>query len=320
MKFIPGILITVALTLLISNYFLNKGSTVIPVDNQLITGSVQGSDLKYFNEGIIVVSENQNDKEKFVLEMDLSRKEINKGNFLHYYTAHIFQNGKKKTIQTNFYSNSPEIKANAFLPSYTHTTADDLSTRENYVFSLTIDDKKIKVSTSGLEGDFITKNDIAYTRYLSIGKGDVEMNGEKIKTNVVLENIYSADSGKYLFFSDIEELSSRTYRFLVWDTDNNFYLLDDSTVSRDSPFYRPHTWVLYKNAAGNYMQKFFEAKVSFQESEKTWKVTLPNLSTELTLTTPDSIAENWTSGSVTGTAKTKDGTKAIFGSYSYKKS
>ena len=303
-----------------SFYFQNKESKnnldEIKVEDQ-ISENTKTTELQYFSDKLILQEVNN----KFLLEVNLYRQEGQKEKFSHYYTASIYKNGNKKTIVANFNSNTDKIKSNEFISNYENKMFDDLSTRETYDFSLNIYGEKIDATLSELEGDFITKNDPAYTRYLSIGKGTVKINGEAFSVNAALEKVYSNDKSQYLFFPGINDLTSRTYRFLVWDTEGNFYLLDDSTVSKDDPHYRPHTWVLYKNASPKYLQKFFEADIDFKEEgeKKEWTIKIPGLETTLILSTTESTDANWTNGTVKGSAKTKEGNKELFGHFSYKK-
>ncbi len=315
-----SVLLTASATFLISSHYLKKTPEFVPVPNQT-DPSAKGEKLQYFSDEIILASKNQNDKNRFVLNLELNRKEVEKGKFIHYYTARFFQNGKEKTVRTNFYSNTEKITKNAFLPKYENAVFDDLSTRESFAFALSIDGKTFDITTTGLEGDFITKNDITYTRYLSEGKGTVKIGGEKFEANAALEKVYSSDHSKYLFFPGVNDLTSRTYRFLVWNSEGNFYLLDNSIVSKDHPAYRPHTWILYKNAAPKYLQKFFEAQIKFAEKgkEKNWEITIPGLETKLLLKTTDPTDVNWSNGTVGGVANTKAGEKTLYGAFSYKK-
>lgn len=312
------ILLTAAFIFAASNfYFQNKKvNEEIKVEDQFVE-MPEGEELKYFRDKLILAEAHG----KFILEVDLNRQEMKKGEIKHYYSARLFENGSSQSTKTNFNSNSGEIKSNQFISNFENEIFDDLSTRETYSFSLKIDSKNIDVELEGLEGDFITRNTITYTRYLSAGTGNVKINGENFKVNAALEKVYSNDKSQYLFFPGINDLSSRTYRFLVWDTEGNFYLLDDSIVSKDNPHYRPHTWLLYKNASPKYMQKFFEADIDFQEKdeEKKWTIYLAGLKTTLILSTSESTEANWSNGTIKGTAQREDGNKELFGHFSYKR-
>jgi hypothetical protein len=100
--------------------------------------------------------------------------------------------------------------------------------------------------------------------------------------------------------------------------------LDNSTVSEDNPYYRPHTWILYKNFAPEYTQKVFAADIEFTETdtEKNWDVSVPKLNMDWHLSTTDTSESVWYDGVISGTiSKTSDtGTteEKVFGLFSLK--
>jgi len=319
----PIILATASLTYLISDYFFTWPSTngFVKVDDRFTGEAPPGETLKFFQDTLIIASEDISDVDRFVLEVELNRKEVSVGKFVHFYTANLFQHGERKQSKTNFYADSETLEPNAFLLSFENAIFDDLSTRETYAFSLAIDEEQVRVVLDDLNGDFITKNNLAYTRYLSAGTGTLFLGDKSIRVNAALEKIYSNDHGQYLYFPGVNELESTTHRFLVWDEENNFYLLDMSTVREDNPYYRAHTWVLYKNATQEYSQKFFSAKLDFQDrgATKAWDIYIPGLNTTLKLSTTDPTDAIWSTGTAIGTAESETGVKNLYGSFNYKR-
>ncbi len=322
---IISVLITGSLTFLISQQLLkpSESTTFIPEENDNTTEVNQNEELKYFRDRLTLTNQDATEN-PWIVEIDLSRKEQSKNRFVHYYNATLFQDGKQQTIKTNFYSKNPEIKAGQFLQKFENKIFDDLSTRETYTLSMEIEGKKIDIELENIDGDFITKNDITYTRYLSAGNANITIDGQSFKANAALEKAYSSDHSKYVFFPGLEKLKSRTYRFLIWDEDHNFYLLDNSTVSEENPYYRPHTWILYKNFAPEYTQKVFAADIEFTETdaEKNWDVSVPELNMDWHLSTTDTSESVWYDGVISGTiSKTSDtGTteEKVFGLFSLK--
>lgn len=313
---------TAAITFLCAQYYFTNSTDkefFIPEKFQTDDTVDQGEELKYFRDRVILA--NHDSENSWILELDLNRKQNEKNKYIHYYNATLFQNGKKESINTNFHSNSPEIKSNNFLKKFENTTFEDLSTRESYVFKIQIGDKEINADLKNLEGDFITKNSIVYTRYMSEGDAEVTINDKEFTVEASLEKTYSSDHSKYIFFPGLSQLSSRTYRFLIWDEDGNFYLLDNSTVNKENPYYRPHTWILYKNSNPKYLQKTFQADIELTEigEVKSWQIEIPDLKTSLSISAIDSSNESWIEGSVTGTATKNEETKKVFGAFSFKK-
>ncbi len=319
------VLITGSLTFLVSQQLLKptESTTFIPEEDDTTTETNKNEELKYFRDRLTLTNQDATEN-PWMVEVDLNRKEQSRNRFIHYYSATLFQDGKQQTIKTNFYSKNPKIKADKFLQKFENQMFDDLSTRETYALSMEIEGKKIEIELENMDGDFITKNDITYTRYLSAGTANVTINGQTFKANAALEKAYSSDHSKYVFFPGLDKLKSRTYRFLIWDQDHNFYLLDNSTVSEESPYYRPHTWILYKNFAPEYTQKVFAADIEFTETdeEKIWDVSVPELDMDWHLSTTDTSESIWYDGVISGTiTKTSDGKtneEKVFGLFSLK--
>lgn len=317
-----SVLITASASFLLSQYYFESTAdkeTFIPEEFQTDDNANTGEELKYFRDRVILSNENGDDS--WVLELDLNRKENKKGKYIHYSTATLFQNGKKESINTNFPSNSPTIKVNKFLQEFENETFGDLSTRESYAFAIQIGDKKIHADLANLEGDFITKNQLVYTRYLSEGSAKVEIDGEEYTSEAALEKTYSSDHSKYIFFPGLEKLSSRTYRFLLWDESGNFYLLDNSVVNKENPYYKPHTWILYKNADPKYLQKAFAANIEFTEigEVKSWQIEIPDLDTTLSISAMDATDESWIEGTATGAVTNNGNKEKVYGAFSFKK-
>ena len=99
------------------------------------------------------------------------------------------------------------------------------------------------------------------------------------------EGAHSYDYRTYVYFPGLDQLHATTYQFILWDDQQNFYLLDDTTVHTPNPAYPSHTWVLHKQASNGYSKKSFRANIT-QPTDTTWRVTLPNIaSSTLDLTT-----------------------------------
>lgn len=313
---IPVLVLIIATALMTRQYYLDQGSTLIEIKNNFENLKTEGEQLRYLRDDLTLSGEDLAGND-FLLKVGLNRKEIEPSKFIHYYSARLFYLGKSHIIySSNFIDPSPYPQTNQFLKSFTNELTDDLSTKETYSFNITIDEEEIRAEINGLVGDFITKNRLEYTRYLSIGTAEVTLNNQSFQTNAMIEKSYSSDHSKYLFFDGYDEMSSRTYKFELWDEENNFYLIDDSVVSEDHPAYRPHTWVLYKDTKGNYTKRAFSAEIEFQEDElaKSWQISVPKLDFDFDLATNYNRKETWYGGPISGAV---NGEK-VKGFFSYK--
>ena len=301
---IPLVLLVIATALITHQYDLGQKA---PIDQKL----------RYFRDDVTVSGEDR-EGNHFLLRLGLNRKEIEQDKFVHYYSSQMFYLDKTQVVySSNFLNSSPTPQVNQFLHKFENEIAEDLSTKESYQFEVSIDDNEISASLNDLVGDFITKNRPEYTRYLSAGSAEVIINGEKLEANALLEKSYSSDQSKYLFFDGYDDLSTRTYKFALWDNEGNFYLIDDSTASSKHPSYKDHTWILYKNKQTGGGQKAFSGNIDFQENgrEKNWQIKVPDLGFDFDLSTNYSRDASWYSGPISGTVNNAP----LKGFFTYKK-
>jgi len=222
------------------------------------------------------------------LEVDLNRKQIPTGQFLHYYFGVGFFGGKPYATRDVFYSSSSAPEAQVFLGNFERFTFSDLSTRRAYGGSVMFGNTTIPFTLRNLEGDFVTRDTLAYTRLESIGDGVLTLDGRDVPLLGMQESVYSNDYTESIFFPEAQTLSTDTYQFVLFDEIGNFYLIDQSQVTPESPQYASHTWVLYKEKETGYTKKAFEAVLTKDmrgEEEYGWTIRIPSLkSAHITLT------------------------------------
>ena len=256
--------------------------------------------LRFFSDELVLSGEDE-DGEPISVVVYLARRESDDGFYYHNYDLDFYYDGEHREYKDAFRSASsavdPDLK---FFDAFENELFEDLSTRETYASEFDLEGRGVFVNVSGLVGDFITKNALEYTRYMSVGEAQVEIDGQMLELSAALEKIYSSDSSKYVYFDGFKELILNVNQFTIWDEDGNFYLIDNSEVFSDLEDYKSHSWVLYKDFEGN-MQKFFEAEVEFHPGkESMWKVSLPDLDREITVMTDQVLNLKRNTGSVFG--------------------
>ena len=131
-----------------------------------------------------------------------------------------------------------------------------------------------------IKGDFVTKNTPHYTRYQSTGIATIKFHGETFTANALVEGIHSIDFSESIFFDGSDLVDADTYQFVLWDEDDNFYMIDDSNVRSDTPKYPSHTWLLHKDKASGYTKKGFDSTITTtvlpDGTETNWKITTPD--------------------------------------------
>jgi len=352
------ILITASATFLLTTNFIKSDNSFDELLENLESVTLTSQEtknqiLRYRNDDITISGIDENGDE-FLLLLDLYRKELEpeinlkskvnlesnsqsnieslseslnvkkeENTFLHYYFFQLEYQGKTYKDYVSFKSNSKEIQQRGFIESFENNLSSDLSTKEDYSISIDSNGFEISAVLENLNGDFITKNTPEYTRYLSVGTATLNINEEIIQTDVAVEKGYSENYTKYIYFDGLQKLQSRTFRFLIWDEEGNFYLIDDSFVKENVENYKTHTWILYKNKKDQFTKKAFDAEITFSEKSgfKNWKINISDLDIKLNLGTKYPTKNNWTEGLIQGSVENVDlaGLEKISGSFSYKK-
>ncbi|MFN8389715.1 MAG: hypothetical protein U0136_05445 [Bdellovibrionota bacterium] len=250
---------------------------------------------------------------EFSLHLLLSRAQdpLN-GKFNHYYDIGVvYKNVNDFEYQSEFHSESAVVPFGALL-EFQRSAAADLSAREGYELSVKLHDTTYRVEMPKLEADFLIKNSLEYTKYMSVGKASVTVDGATFPVDGTAEVSYSANFAPLVFFPGHDTLDSETHVITAWDDKHNFYFFDQSDVPHPLPAYEPHTWVLSKNHANGARFRAFAAETDFrggQDGPVEWRVRVPDL--KLILAVEESIRRNRKPGEGTlrGTV-TEDGQPA----------
>jgi hypothetical protein len=219
-----------------------------------------------------------NETESFWLEIDFNRIEKSTGVYTHYTFLNGNISGDLVENYDSHFSTSSELEANQFVREIANQIAVDLSPRDTYFGSILIDDEILSFAVSGLMGDFVIRQKPTYMQHQSVGEAQVSYRGKEFTANVLVENTYSVDHNKQLFFPGFEDVDSTTHQFVLWDEFGGFYLIDMTEVRSNTPEYPSHIWLVHKNAQDNKTQKSFEATletVISAKGETSWLVTAP---------------------------------------------
>jgi hypothetical protein len=129
---------------------------------------------------------------------------------------------------------------------------------------------------------------------------------------------YTNDYSKYVYFDGYDSLQSLAQFFVFWDEKNNFYLIDKSEVYQNNPYYKSHTWVLYKDAQSKSTRKTFFAEIATKKQggkSSSWDISIPELNSQISLQSKSTF-EGTTKGFTQGTVTRNDFTGSVGGYYS----
>ncbi len=297
---------------------------VLPLYPKLVCGNdCQNAitpDHRFFSDELLLLGETEQGS-PFLLYLDLNRKRI-ANQYSHYYYADFVYQNQHRQLYTDFTAANEAVSSHSFLTDFSSGLADDLSAREHYDLEFTANNLVVKASLQDLKGDFIVKNTLDYTKYVSEGDSQVTINGTTYTMHAYLAKIYTPYYDKYVFFNGYDTLRSLAQYFVLWDELGDMYVIDHSDVFSQQADYKPHTWVLYKDKAGQYMKKAFSGTVQAETDgsiPKKWSLNIPDLKTTLELSPTLFITSRRNNGLVTGTVTTPWGVQNVKGFFTYQK-
>lgn len=225
-----------------------------------------GDDVRgvFKNDTIFLYKEDES--HPFYIELQLSRKQNQDGTYVHYYyLSGVYDGVSFDDYFTANATNTIPVSGNSFA-SFVRSSFSDQSARANYHIELLVDGKIMGVDIENTGEEFFTKDTLTYTRYESASLALVSYDGRAFSADALVEGIYSRDYAKSIFFEGYDDVKQDTHQFVLWDSAGNFYMMDRSDVSSNSPAYPSHNWLLHKNTKG-YAKKAFDSDLSIRTEE-----------------------------------------------------
>ena len=293
------------------NQLLQEGLSGVGTTTQYVEHS-------FFSDTITLYSDEL--PEPFVMEIDLNRKAFQLGQYEQYAFLDGSWDGTPFHNYTYLRTTSPTPQADDFIISFERQRFVDLSTRDSYTLTLQIKGDLMTVTIPQVVGDFVTRNDLAYTRIQSVARAEVAYRGETFTADALVESTYSNDYRQYIFFPEYDEVVTQTHQFILWDEVGNFYLIDDSDVTPFTPSYPSHTWLLHKDTRTDTTRKSFDATIRTQTSVDdipAWTIQIPQFDLATFTLSPTHTFKDETNRKrmlVTGTVEDTNGTRSISGS------
>lgn len=306
----------------------------------LTLGSLLYSNSNIFNKNPIPDQENISEKENnrfysdrfvisgkddkdapFLLDLNVSRIENKDKLYDHYYFVDIVHGSKKEQFYEKGVSANYEILENLFIKNFQRNKNLDNSARDVYNFSFSHAGKKYKIETYELVSDFIIKNKPEYTSYVSAGKVSLFIDSRKFDMNIMHQVVYSTDYTDSIYFEGLNELDSESVQLILWDSQGEFYMMDQSKVENSNPKYQSHFWGLKKDAEGR-LTKIFRGELKKENISNQVKFS-GNISdfsiNELVLDLQENFKGNKNRGFVKGYIINGSEKKEVFGLGFYEK-
>lgn len=296
---------------------LNKQSPDFRPDIFLFATGTQSLDKQFHSDNIILY---RGGGSSFALEIDFNRIEVSPGVYTHYTYLNGNINGEIISDYDSVFATTTTLQKNRYVTEISRVMADDLSPRDSYKVTVLVNGDPVSFEIKNLQGDFVTRNHPDYTQLQSEGTAEVIYKGEKFEAQALVENTYANNYTTKIFFPGYQEIDSTTHQFVLWDENENFYLIDISEVRSDTPEYPSHVWLLYKSASGETIKKSFSASVS-SVSDKigrvSWSVSAPDFEGAMITVSPvvpfKQSGEDRIRTEVSGTIYDNNGSRSIGG-------
>lgn len=254
-----------------------------------------------------------------VVSLDLNRRRDPNGWFTHYSFLDGYVAGETIDAYGADKSRASTVLINDFLREYERATAADASVRDRYTGTVELGSASLVFTIGPVAGDFLTRNLPEYTQFQSVGSTTVQLNGESVPAYYFVENVFSNDYTKRIFFPGYDDVIAETYQFLLWDDRGSFYLIDDTAVVSGPDAYQSHTWVVHKDGRDGSTKKAFQADVSTLD-EGQWMVSLPEIHNATIALERDVVYQDENGRErilVSGTITDSDGERTISGILHY---
>lgn len=230
------------------------------------TTTSQTSQHRFFADRFVVVGKTDVG-EKFLLNIDINRKERVDSAFEHYYLGKLLTGNDTWSFYEDRTAPDTGVLSDLFFSRFQAEEAADHSARNTFTFSFMHGGKAYTIVTEELSADFLTKNTPEYTWYTSAGKARVSVDGISFPAQVMYQKTYSTDYRPTIFFAGGDTLKSETTQFVLWNKKGDFYFTDNTKVEEAHPAYASHFWALKKTAEG-VMYKTFEGYARKESSDQ----------------------------------------------------
>lgn len=214
---------------------------------------------RFYSDRFVISGKDDNDS-PFLLDLNLIRRENIDRVYDHYYFGDIVHGSKTEQFYEKGISPEYEVLEDLFIKNFQRNKNPDNSARDIYDFSFSQGGKKYKIQTKELVSDFIIKNEPEYTSYVSAGKVSLFIDSREYDMNLMHQVIYSTDYTDSLYFEGLDELDSDSVQLILWDSQGEFYMMDQSRVENSNPKYQSHFWGLKKDIEGN-LKKIFRGEI-----------------------------------------------------------
>lgn len=193
--------------------------------------------------------------EPFFLILTVDRQQDDVRKFTQSVSAEGYIDGQTISLQDITKTNSINVTPASFLRQFNKEQSADLLNRYTYTGKLDIAGVLLYFSIQETDGDFITHLDPANVQHFNAATALVTFGADRLDVQAVTKTVFADDYRKYVLFKDGQETKVTAHKFLLWDENNNFYLLDHTVVELYVLQKPSYSLALHKNVQADYTKK-----------------------------------------------------------------
>ena len=209
----------------------------------------------YFEDSLIAITR---EKPHRIVSVSVSRHEQS-SNYVQNSRLSYFDGAKwvRKTAVIN--QADASLSPDSIVKAWVVDVDPSLVLKESIQGEVHIPETEIQFSTSTLENEISMRSMPGYTKFMSSGEGKISINGVYYPSHILSTRIYSYNADNIQFFDS--SLESITDWIAFWDSEDNFYHIDSTTVGKPTPRYQTHQLGVFVQNQQT-VQKTFTTKIS----------------------------------------------------------
>ncbi len=264
----------------------------------------------YFDDTIMVVTK---DTPRLNLIASVARTEKQEGGFAQSSRASYFD-GSKWT-RTSVGNNAPDsaIVSNNLVNNWATTIDPSRVLKQTAQGKITINNTPVFFSTGDLKNEISMRSLPGYTKFISYGSGTLTVNGVTHNAYIAYTRIYSLNASDIQFYNEPFGLTTDYIAF--WDSEDNFYHIDKTSVDKPTTKYQTHEIGVFEDKDGA-VKKSFAVEIDRDSQTPPTKYTasiLGSINAKLNFTRINEVNKSpngpykWYLGGIEGTVTNSNG-------------
>ena len=205
----------------------------------------------YFDDTIMIVTK---DTPRINLISSVTRIEQEEGDFAQSTRASYFDGSKWTRTTASNKAPDSAIVSNNLVNNWATTIDPSRVLRQTAQGKITINSTPIFFSTGDLKNEISMRSLPGYTKFISYGSGTITVNGVARNAYVAYTRIYSLNASDIQFYNEPFGLTTDYIAF--WDSNDNFYHIDKTSVDRPTPKYQTHEIGVFEDKDGAVRKAF----------------------------------------------------------------